>query len=332
MITLDQARPLFAWMAERHAIYMRKTYLEEAAFCGEHFNPIMSEAMRGAWGDGSAVIRDGNAGTWKLAYLTDDPILGSFRFCNVYRELDRVTVWIREHIREPFYIDRDLWFMLAAARWINWPPTMKMLMHGGAWPGAGSWDPAAMVRLMKSFAARGNKVFTGAYLITNNGVSMPKEEYVVHRVLEPLWNDRMIWRSYLEPEQKNALTMEEVHAELQKYNGFGSFIAGQMTTDLRHTWYLDTAPDRAYWAAVGPGSARGLNRLAGRPLDGRVRQGTALEELRQIQSYCPDLLAPWMTVPELTDLQNCCCEFDKYERARLGQGRPRSRYVPGRGY
>jgi hypothetical protein len=28
------------------------------------------------------------------------------------------------------------------------------------------------------------------------------------------------------------------------------------------------------------------------------------------------------------DLQNCLCEFDKYERVRLGEGRPRSNY-PG---
>ena len=28
------------------------------------------------------------------------------------------------------------------------------------------------------------------------------------------------------------------------------------------------------------------------------------------------------------DLQNCLCEFDKYERVRLGEGRPKSTY-PG---
>ena len=28
------------------------------------------------------------------------------------------------------------------------------------------------------------------------------------------------------------------------------------------------------------------------------------------------------------DLQNCLCEFDKYERVRLNEGRPRSNY-PG---
>jgi hypothetical protein len=28
------------------------------------------------------------------------------------------------------------------------------------------------------------------------------------------------------------------------------------------------------------------------------------------------------------DLQNCLCEFDKYERARLGQGVPKQIYTP----
>ena len=29
-----------------------------------------------------------------------------------------------------------------------------------------------------------------------------------------------------------------------------------------------------------------------------------------------------------TDIQFQLCEFDKYERVRLGQGRPRSKYKP----
>ena len=28
------------------------------------------------------------------------------------------------------------------------------------------------------------------------------------------------------------------------------------------------------------------------------------------------------------DLQNCLCEMDKYERARLGEGKPKRRFVP----
>ena len=32
---------------------------------------------------------------------SDDPVLANHRFCNVFREDDRATVWLREHIRDP---------------------------------------------------------------------------------------------------------------------------------------------------------------------------------------------------------------------------------------
>jgi hypothetical protein len=57
------------------------------------------------------------------ALWTHDPILRDWRFCNVRREDDRVTVWIRKNIRERFAGHEHLWFMLCAARMINWPRT-----------------------------------------------------------------------------------------------------------------------------------------------------------------------------------------------------------------
>ena len=38
----------------------------------------------------------GQPGPW-----TADPILAGGRFCNVFRELDTVTIWIEENIRKP---------------------------------------------------------------------------------------------------------------------------------------------------------------------------------------------------------------------------------------
>ena len=29
---------------------------------------------------------------------------------------------------------------------------------------------------------------------------------------------------------------------------------------------------------------------------------------------------------EMRDIEHCLCEFDKYERTRLGEGRPRAKY------
>src|SRR4051794_11546712 len=67
---------------------------------------------------------------------TSDAIIAKYRFCNVRREDDRVTVWIRKNIRERYANDPNLWFMLAIGRWINWPDTLAELQAAGfgAWP------------------------------------------------------------------------------------------------------------------------------------------------------------------------------------------------------
>ena len=43
-------------------------------------------------------------------------------------------------------------------------------------------------------------------------------------------------------------------------------------------------------------------------------------------------VAPWVPPIDLSDIQNCLCEVDKYLRVKQGEGRPRAQYIPGRGY
>ena len=59
---------------------------------------------------------------------TDEPILAVGRFCNVYREHDRVTRWITANIVEPHRDDPDLWFALTLARCINEPDALAELL------------------------------------------------------------------------------------------------------------------------------------------------------------------------------------------------------------
>jgi hypothetical protein len=75
---------------------------------------------------------------------TDDPILQSYRFCNVYRELDTVTIWIDENIRQRSANHKNLWFMLAIARRINWPDTLEELLADKRWViwSWGTWAPS----------------------------------------------------------------------------------------------------------------------------------------------------------------------------------------------
>lgn len=311
-----------AWINERHAIYMRKEIIQEREATG---NWELSAAGEAAWGDPDPMA-------WRLDYLTNDPILAQYRFCNVYRELDRVTRWIHERIRVPYADHELLWLMLAIARTINWPPTLKNLMYAGAWPDAPGWWPPVLGEWLQKFKNRGDKVYTGAYMIRAESdpkaawYSWSKQRYIAEVVIGKLWEDR---------EQLGAETSAGWWEALQQYTGWGPFMAYQVVVDLQHTRYLRDAPDNQTWAAAGPGTMRGLNRWRNRDPKTPMNQDVALDQLCMLRGelHRPGVLESYVPTPiDLSDVCNVCCEFDKYERVRLGEGRPRAKYVPGRGY
>ncbi len=257
---------------------------------------------------------------------TLDPILQAYRFCNVYRELDAVTIWIRENIREPFAGHPNLWFMLCIARQINWPSTLQALLDDRrAWPRGKTWAWERARQVMLDIQARGEKLYTGAYMLNAHGTApddpQDKAFFTCRLVLDSVWRARA--RVIPALHQKS---LEVATNALQPYHGWGPFTAYEVACDLRYTQYLQDARDTLTWANPGPGAARGLNRLAGRPVADRVPRAQAIAEMQQllgqVQRRWP---AAWPTL-ELREIEHSLCEYDKYERVRLGQGRPRAKF------
>lgn len=302
--------------------------------------------------------RAGQPGPW-----TDDPILANGRFCNIYRELDTVTQWIHDNIRVPFADHPHLWFMLAIARYINWPPTLAFLMSWhGAWPHRQNFSPENLTAALEKYAAENDKTYTGAYMIRAESdpnapwYSWTKHRYIAEIVLGRLWEQREAWQWLLEGAPGRLFefplgarrvrwerwhaepSLEEVWSHFQEpyFVGWGPFMAYEVVTDLRHTRYLRDAPDIYTWANAGPGAIRGLNRLYGRDLNAKppARQTNAemiqlMQELNTLDD--PDFnetFGPWKWTRrfEARDIEHTLCEFDKYERVRLGEGKMRSKY------
>lgn len=249
---------------------------------------------------------------------TDDPILSTYRFCNVRREDDRVTIWVRENIREPFAHHQNLWFMLCLARFINWPPTLLHLMERGVWP-TGEYDREGVTAALDDLTARDVKVWTGAYLIKGDGAHRPAAErrkpfYVASTVLGKTWDQRGRIITAL------PYGLEAVHSVLSSIYGWGPFLSYQAVVDMRFTHLLSQAGDLT-WAAAGPGTKRGLNRTHGRRTDAPLSQGQALHEMRAIYPILKEI------VPiDFSDVPNIMCEVDKMLRARSGEGRPKATY------
>ena len=256
---------------------------------------------------------------------TQDEILLRFRFCNLRREDDRVTQWIRECISEPYVYNPNLWFMLALARHINWPPTIQELMDLGLWPEK-EYHSSDVVIALRDRSARGEKVFTSAYMLNNRSVpaGVDKAQCVAGTVLSRLWDRHLEIAAYLETPWR---TLRGTHELLSETNGIGPFMAYQICVDMRWTRYLRTAPDINTWAAAGPGTRQGLNYLHGRSVHYGLNQTHALAELLPLRAA----LASEGIDLELSDCTNVLCETAKYLRVQRGEGRPRSQFRPGEG-
>lgn len=275
-----------------------------------------------------AIRRKREAG--RPAPWTRDPILQTYRFCNVHRADDRVSRWLRANVLSAVTTPMDLpSFILFSAlcRWVNWPPTIKLLMDARVFPGTDltRYSHWPKIGAIIDNAQKQGKAWTGAYMVrAKPGSTKGKGHFVATEVvygsLYPVIDQLC--------DAVRTPSMQSVWALLCSRLNWGDFMAGQLVADWSYTPLLEAAEDRNTWAPQGPGSRRGFNRLLGRPLKQRISDE---EWLPQLQGWRREVLRMRLFPAKgfsLFDLQNCLCEVDKYLRVVNGEGRPRAKYKP----
>ncbi len=250
---------------------------------------------------------------------TDDEILQTYRFCNIHREDDATTRWIARCWRTPNKDMPDLWLLMTMARLLNDVNTLTEITPHLT---SDDYEVLEVIRgVVRLRQERGARVFNPAYMITTAGKKQDKVDYVFD-LLKTLCADR----ENLRP--KEGETLNSYHMLLGQWRGLGSFLAGQVVADLKYADpHLQKATDWHTFAASGPGSRRGMNRILGRAPRQSWREDDWRLHLSKLRTWTAPILRRHKIVLHAQDLQNCLCEFDKYERARLGEGRPKQRYV-----
>ena len=287
---------------------------------------------------------------------TTDPILQSYSFCSVFREDDKTTIWFKDHVRDVYNGRPEVLLATVVFRIFNRIQTGEAIFCQQLLPSsrfkqnettafdifAATGDPTILRNAIKALMPKGPYT-TGSYIIS----SPPGYEKLegVLEILARFWQ-RSEWREKaVEMLAYQRGSLEENWEWLKEQDYLGKFHSYEIVTDLRHTHLLRNAPDIMTWASPGPGARRGLNRIWGRPYkDTSSSREQMIEDMRALLSLSRDarfwpqggkatargaqnaLLWPrW----EMREVEHTLCEFDKYERTRLGQGRPRGKFNGG---
>jgi len=244
---------------------------------------------------------------------TDDPVLRRYKFTNVFRQLDRTTVALNRAIRysePPEDVVFNIWWM----RLFNLSDHMENL---GFVPIS---EHHRVFEYIRSRHAEGKKIFSGAYMTTGEA-GRPKHETYLDAV-----KDAVSEASNVVEFCKEDGTMQNLCSELTNCFMVGKFVAYELACDFRFVtslWSDDKPTDTMTWANIGPGAKRGMERLGMEPSVESMRR-LLRRSFEALDAHV--LLCAWPF--ELREIEHCLCEFDKYERARTGAGRPRSTY-PG---
>lgn len=282
---------------------------------------------------------------------SNDPVFQTTYFCNVHRENDKVTQWIRKEL-SPFEVGSvNYEFVMVLARFLNWPDTLAYLKDPvirarpsmAAMPEFTKEWCAYLKQWLERRAESGEKVWGNAYVITSHGMKMSKIDYLCSHLLPDVLRalpaiqvacgvrveeiQRPVEEAKAGPPTLVPPTCRAAANALQQVQGIGSFLAGQIVADLKNTvdYPLYYASDKKTFVVPGPGSVRGLNWFLWGSETGGITERNF--------DRCFPLVRKWVDAAKLDipyidnqDLQNCLCEFDKYCRVKTGKGRSKRNY------
>ncbi len=245
-------------------------------------------------------------------WSNNDVMRGTY-FCNVDREDDKVTKWIRENwtCEDPYFYP----IAMITARIFNLPSTLELIGQPEKHY-FNTWLGECLCKL-NNLKIGNKKIWNGAYIISTAGQKMSKVDYcmdVIEKAVQIL------------PELSNYTTLQFAHKALMKVNGLASFLAAQVIADLKNSdgCSLQFATDWFTFSAPGPGSLRGLEWFWERKVTAKTYQEDIQSAWTVVKPYLSSHLSNGKIC--MQNFQNCLCEYDKFMRVSTGTGRSKRKY------
>lgn len=275
---------------------------------------------------------------------TSDPVLAGEFITNVYRELDPGTAWIMNIIRDENLSPINKVFNVMIYRIMGSATYTSELLLSRRIRGVDSivpftverYSPELVAKKLKRVPMEDTKFFGDAYRVAG---------YHSYNSSSKIQNVSMLFADIAKQLQDElfdkmvaAQSVPDLYNAFMSVKGMGEFLAQQCMTDLL---YLGDEGNPIFqdfnsntWVAAGPGAKRGIWHL----IDAKLfKPGNLMmvmqwltdnqeTEFERLGLTFPYLLGAGDDEDEpilisVTNIQGCLCEFSKYMRVVLGEGK-----------
>lgn len=244
---------------------------------------------------------------------TDDEILLSYRFTNVFRASDRVSQYLIANIvrgADAPAQPADVVFRTLLFKIFNREDTWE---HLETRVGPVSWATFDFDRYRTALdeAARNGPIYSAAYLMPPPRLGEDRKHANHLRLLEMMMRDGLV------DHVLSARSLRGLYESLVAYPGLGPFLAFQYAIDLNYSDVV--AFDENDHVVAGPGAKDGIRKCFGRDALGieadviRYMVDTQEMHFNRLGLAFPGLFGRPL---HLIDAQNLFCETDKYSRVR----------------
>jgi hypothetical protein len=272
--------------------------------------------------------RSGAEGPW-----TEDPILQTYKFCNVYRAADRVSQYLIRHVC--YAADKsttaDRVFQIVAFRTFSNITTWKNIVERlGRNPTLDDLGSGRFERALDDTRSEVGKLYTGAFILCATDAYGRQTKHLNH---VELFKD-MFLANELHLDIEVASSMEAVYDLLHGYPLMGDFMSYQIAIDINYSTLTDFSESE--FTQPGPGALRGIKKVfadIGGLTPSEVVMWMVEHQEQEFERLGLEFGGLFGRPIQAIDAQNLFCETDKYCREALpeltsARSRIKAKHVP----
>lgn len=264
---------------------------------------------------------------------SQDPILQTYKFCNVYRAADRVSQYL---IRDIAYLNddstpEDRLFQIVAFRTFSniatWNGVSEELARS---PRISDLSDGSFESALNAVKERNGGLYTGAFILCATDAYGRRSKHLNHVELFK----EMFVRSSLAERMLVAESLEQIYNLLHTFPLMGDFMSYQTAIDVNYSDLVNFSEND--FTQPGPGAVRGLKKVfvdLGELTPREAIMWMVDHQESEFERLGHTFHGLWGRPIHAIDAQNLFCETDKYCREAVpslasGRTRIKARFAP----